>query len=236
MERRILSSTSKDIFEAFRRDEWPFRHDEFDEWPAHMRPPMHMRTGRLAFDPITMTAVAAAGATAASSASAALPAIGAGSALAGGGIGAIGNIMAGNNAAAMGQYQAQELNQQGETATATGQRAMLEERRKTGLVESSLQARAAGSGGTSTDPSVLGLGRQIAQRGEYNALMDLSQGQNQAAGLQNQASAAQYGGQIGQQGDQWSAAGTLAGGAGSFARSLQYGSLPQYSSYAPALA
>lgn len=151
------------------------------------------------------------------------------STIASAGIGAAGTLAAGNNAAAMGQYQNQEYQQQAETATATGQRAMLEERRKTGLVESSLQARAAGAGGTATDPSVLGLGSQIAKRGEYNALMDLSQGQNQAAGLENQGSAAVYGGKIAKIGDEWSAAGTLAGGAGSFARTLQYGSLPQYS-------
>ena len=151
------------------------------------------------------------------------------------GLGAAGTIAGGNNAVALGKYQQAEYNQQAQTAVATGQRAMLEERRKTGLVESSLQARAAGSGGTSTDPSVIGLGRQIAQRGEYNALMDLSQGQNQSAGLENQGSAARYGGQIAQIGDQWSAAGTLAGGAGSFARTLQYGSLPQYSQVGPPL-
>lgn len=176
---------------------------------------MHMRTGRLAFDPVTMTGISLA-ATAASA-----------------GIGAAGTIAAGNNAAAMGQYQQKEYEQQAETATATGQRSMLEERRKTGLVESSLQARAAGAGGTATDPSVLGLGSQIAKRGEYNALMDLSQGQNQAAGLQNQGNAAVYGGTIAQEGDQWSAAGTLAGGVGSFANTLRYGQgkLPSYGSY-----
>ena len=148
------------------------------------------------------------------------------------GIGAAGTLAAGNNATAMGQYQSAELGQQAQTATATGQRAMLEERRKTGLVESSLQARAAGSGGTSTDPSVLNLGANIAKRGEYNALMDLSQGQNQAAGLENQGSAAKYGGQIAKIGDEYTAAGTIAGGAGSFANTLRFGqnSLPQYSS------
>ncbi len=139
-------------------------------------------------------------------------------------IGAAGTIAAGNNAAAMGQYQQQEYAQQAETATATGQRAMLEERRKTGLVESTLQARAAGGGGSATSGSALSLNRQIAGRGEYNALMDLSQGQNQAAGLTNMGNAAAYSGQLAKQGDDMSAIGTIAGGAGSFAQTYMYGS------------
>ena len=150
-------------------------------------------------------------------------------------IGAAGQMAAGRNAAAMGQYQSQEYAQQGETATATAQRAMEEERRKTGLVESTLQARAAGGGGSATAPSTLNVGGQIARRGEYNALMDLSQGENQQAGLTNQGQAAAYGGQIAQQGDTYSAIGTIAGGAGSFARTMMMGSggMPQYSTNNP---
>lgn len=151
------------------------------------------------------------------------------------GIGAAGTIASGENAVAMGKYQQAEYQQQGETAEATGQRAMLEERRKTGLVQSTLQARAAGSGGSATAPSTLNLSGQIAKRGEYNALMDLSQGQNQQLGLEGQGDTAAYGGKIAQIGDTYSSIGTVAGGAGSFARTLQYGSgnLPQYASYNP---
>ncbi len=159
----------------------------------------------IACDPITMTTIAL------------------GSTLASTAVGAAGTMAAGSNAAAMGQYQQAEYVQQGETATATAQRAMLEERRKTGLVESSLQARSAASTGSSTDPSTLKLGSDIAKRGEYNALMDLSQGENQQAGLTNMGNAAEYGGQIAQEGDEYSAAGTIASGAGSFARTYMYG-------------
>lgn len=138
-------------------------------------------------------------------------------------IGAIGQVNAGQNAAAMGQYQSAEYAQQADTATATAQRGMEEERRKAGLVESTLQTRAAGGGGSATAPSTLNVGSQIAKRGEYNALMTLSAGQDQSAGLTNQGQAAAYGGRIAQQGDDMSAIGTIAGGAGSFARTLQYG-------------
>ena len=172
------------------------------------------------FDPISMTAMLA---TAGAAASAAATPIALASTVASAGLGAAGTLAAGRNAQAMGQYQAQEYAQQGETATATGQRAMLEERRKTGLVESSLQSRAAGNGGTATSGSALSLDRQIGGRGEYNALMDLSQGENQSAGLTNMGSAAKYGGDIASEGDTYSALGTIAGGAGSFARTYGYG-------------
>ena len=151
------------------------------------------------------------------------------------GVGAAGTLAAGNNAVAMGQYQAKEYEQQGETATATAQRAAEEERRKTGLVESTLQARAAGGGASATAPSTLNVAGDIARRGEYNALMDLSQGENQQSGLTNMGQAAQYSGKIAQIGDTYSALGTIAGGAGSFARTLQYGSggIPQYGGGSP---
>ena len=105
-------------------------------------------------------------------------------------MGAAGTMAAGDNAVAMGKYQAAEYEQQAESATAMGQRSMLEERRKAGLVESTLQARAAGGGASATAPSTLNVAGEIAKRGEYNALMDLSSGQNQAAGLTNMGQAA----------------------------------------------
>ena len=144
-------------------------------------------------------------------------------------IGAAGTMAAGDNAVAMGKYQAAEYEQQAESATAMGQRSMLEERRKAGLVESTLQARAAGGGASATAPSTLNVAGEIAKRGEYNALMDLSSGQNQAAGLTNMGQAAMYGGKIAQEGDMYSAAGTIAGGAGSLTRTLMGGGgVPPY--------
>jgi hypothetical protein len=152
-----------------------------------------------------------------------LTALAVGSTVVAGGLGAAGTIAGGQNAKAMGQFQQAEYAQQGETATATAQRAMLEQRREGTLVESTLQARSAGQGTTSTDPSTLNLGRQIAGRSEYSALMDLSQGENQQAGLTNMGAAAAYGGNIAQTGDMYSAYGTIAGSAGSAFRTLSYG-------------
>jgi hypothetical protein len=201
-----MSSTfRKGDLERFRKDHWPHCHDEFDNWPRHMRPPMHMRSMALAFDPITMTVISLAG-TAIST-----------------GIGAAGTIAAGQNAQAMGRYQQAQYAQQAENSTATAQRSAQEDRRQTGLVQSKLQALSAAQGGSATDPSVLKLSGDIAGRGEYKALMDLSSGEDQAAGLTNMGAAAKYGGDLAKQGDELSAAGTIASGIGSFASNYRTG-------------
>lgn len=157
------------------------------------------------FDPFTMT-LASLGMTAA-----------------GAGASAAGTIAAGNNAAALGQFQQQEYNAQAQTALATGQRSMLEQERQTGLVQSQLQARAASSGASATGGSPLSLSRQIAGQGEYNALMDFSQGQNQSVGLTNMGDAAKYQGDLSKSMAPMSAFGSVAGAAGSAFRTLSYG-------------
>ena len=149
-------------------------------------------------------------------------------------ISAAGSIAAGQNAQAMGEHQRQEYAQQGMNATATAQRGMLEERRKTGLVESALQARAAANGGSATSPTALKLGEDIAGRGEYNALMTLSAGKDQETGLLNQGNTAAYAGRLARKADNLSALGTIAGGAGSFASTYMMGTgkWPGYAGYA----
>jgi hypothetical protein len=140
----------------------------------------------------------------------------------GAGISAAGTLAAGANAQQMGQFQQQEYEQQAETATATGQRAMLEDQRQGQIVGSQLQARAAASGASATSPSTINLAGRIAGRSEYDSLMNLSQGENQAAGLTNMGDAAKYQGDLSEAMAPWSAAGTLAGGAGSMFRTLAY--------------
>lgn len=161
-----------------------------------MRPPLRFATTALAFGPL-------------------LAPVAIGASLLSAGIGAAGTIAGGRNAAALGQYQQGEYNQQAQTAVATGQRNAQDQQYQNRLVQSTLQARAAGSGASATSASTLGLSADIAKRGEYKSLMDLSQGQNQAAGLENIGQAARYGGTIAQQGDAYAAAGTIAGGIGS---------------------
>lgn len=131
-----------------------------------------------------------------------------------------GTLAAGKNAQALGQYQNLQYQAEADNAVATAQRQMIDQQRQGGLVQSTLQARAAAGGGTATSPSILNVGSQIAGRSEYNALMDLSSGQDAAAGYLNQGQAAIYGGNLAQQASVYSAAGTVASGAGSMFRTF----------------
>lgn len=124
-----------------------------------------------------------------------------------------------------------EQNATGEIAAA--QRQALEKRREAKLLTGSLQARAAGSGVDAGVGSPVVAAGEIAGRGEYQALMDMFQGQNVASGLRNKAAGMRYGaqitryggdieaeeGQMRQRASRTSALATLAGGIGSAATS-----------------
>ena len=114
---------------------------------------------------------------------------------------------------------------------AAAQRTMLEKRRESRFLQSKLQARAAASGGGADDPGVLDLTGDIAQRGEYDALMEMYRGENRARGLEDQAtgsrmsgSAALYEGEAKKSASRLSAMGTIIGGASSMYG--QYNKLP----------
>ena len=153
--------------------------------------------GGAVFDPITMTI-----------ASIATTAIGTA-------VSAAGAMAAGQNAQAMGNFQQQEYAQQGENDIATSQRKMLEQQRRTQLVQSTLIARGAGNGENTSVGSDVKLSSDIAGRGTYNSLMDLSQGQNAAAGLTNMGSAAKYQGDLTDAMAPYAAIGDVASGASS---------------------
>jgi hypothetical protein len=70
---------------------------------------------------------------------------------------------------------------------AVAQRQAIDDRRKTQLVQSQLQARAAAGGGSAVDPSILTLSQGIAGQGEYNALSKLAAGETSGAALDYQA-------------------------------------------------
>lgn len=127
-------------------------------------------------------------------------------------------------------YRATQLRQQAQEARAGQQRVALETRRKGGLVQSTLRARAAASGAGATDQTVLGLGEQIAGRTEYESLLEMYKGENAARGMEDAANAAIYQGDVAKRGSEYKAAGygyqtagTLAQSAGSMAS--QFGSL-----------
>jgi hypothetical protein len=127
-------------------------------------------------------------------------------------------------------YRATQLRQQAQEARAAQQRVALETRRKGGLAQSTLRARAAAGGGGATDNSVLNLTGQIAGRTEYESLLEMYKGENAARGMEDAAEAAIYQGKVAERGAQYKAAGygfqtqgTLAASAGSMAS--QFGGL-----------
>jgi hypothetical protein len=128
------------------------------------------------------------------------------------------------------EYRATQLRQQAQEARAAQQRVALETRRKGGLAQSTLRARAAAGGGGATDNSVLKLTGEIAARTEYESLLEMYKGENAARGMEDAAEAAIYQGKVAERGAQYKAAGygfqtqgTLAASAGSMAQ--QFGGL-----------
>lgn len=140
--------------------------------------------------------------------------IGVGTSALGSGISAAGTIAGGQMAKSMADFEAKQLTNEGQTAVASSQRTMQEQQRRTALVQSTLQSRAAAGGGTATDPTVIKLGSDIAGRGEQNALMDLFEGQNRQSQYAGEAEGRRYSGEAAEIGSQLSAAGTIAGGVG----------------------
>ena len=169
----------------------------------------HRLLSRPVFDPLTATAAALS--------------------VGGSAVSAMGTLAGGKAAMQAGQYAQQSheftARQQGQAAKearAVGQRSAFEKRREGDLLDSKLQARAAASGGGATDPTVLDLSGDIAQRSEYDALFEMYKGENKARGLQDAALASRMSGQAAlfegeakRKASYLSAAGTLIGSAGS---------------------
>lgn len=122
---------------------------------------------------------------------------GMGGTMAAGKAGKIGAAIQGQAAQQAAEYRATQLRQQAQEARAGAQRMALETRRKGGLVQSTLRARAAASGAGATDQTVLGLTGDLAARTEYQSLLEMYNGENKARGLEDAAEAALYQGKIG---------------------------------------
>jgi hypothetical protein len=84
-------------------------------------------------------------------------------------------------------FKAAQEDQAAQESRAASQRTALEKDRQATLLQSTLQANAAASGGGAADPTVVGLGQDIAGRGEYQSLMDMYTGENRARGIEDQA-------------------------------------------------
>lgn len=124
-------------------------------------------------------------------------------------------LQGGDAARKMAGYEAGQLRSNANNAIAASQRTALEERRKTNLLNSRVQAVAASSGGGATDPTVLNIMGDIAGQGEYNALTELYNGQSQADYLRSEANARIREGKIAQSAAKTNAFSTVLSGASS---------------------
>lgn len=133
----------------------------------------------------------------------------------GGMISAGGTLAGGAAAKASGDYEAEVLKDNAAQAFASGQRTALDTDLKAKMAMSKSTAIAAGSGVNAGAGSPVTNVGEIAQRGSYQAGMDLFNGESKATGLLNEAQAAKWAGEQAERASYWTAAGTLAGSAGS---------------------
>lgn len=89
-------------------------------------------------------------------------------------------------------YKAKQLEVNAGQARAQGQRQSIEARRAGRLAESKLQSQAAASGGSASDATVVNLAQDIGADGEYNALTQLYNAEEQARGMEGEASISRY--------------------------------------------
>lgn len=125
---------------------------------------------------------------------------------------AVGQIQAGQSQQAAYNYEAQIARTNADQALAASQRAAIQRQREGTLAIETAQARAAGSGGGATDPTVLNIEGNLRKQGTYNALTELYSGSEQARGLQQEASTDVYKGDLASSAGYRSAFGTAISG------------------------
>lgn len=135
------------------------------------------------------------------------------------GIGAITTASAQRNAGKAAQneadYEAQMANIQAGQEQAASQRTMLDKQREKELAQSTLQARAASSGGGALDPSVVNIMGDLESQGTLNEQNALYTGDSKAAALRQSAALKTYSGQVANANGQQASTATLVSGASS---------------------
>ena len=114
-------------------------------------------------------------------------------------VSAVGTIAAGaaaarqaNAQAAAQEHAARIADQKAMQERAVAQRQAFEKRRDGRLATSTLIARAAASGASATDPTIVNLGGDIAGRSEYLALSDMARGEQGGRDQENRAALARW--------------------------------------------
>jgi hypothetical protein len=166
--------------------------------------------GEVCYDPVTLAAMG----TAVASAAQVIAPI---ATVAGTVLGYQGAMAQGKAAQAAANYEAQQMEMQGkeELAAAGAERDQL--RRKKELAQSTLQANAAASGFSATDPTALNLAEDIEEYGTLQEQMAMYGGSSRAAGRKAQAEAARMTGRAAMQGARYKAMGTVLSGVSTLA-------------------
>lgn len=106
------------------------------------------------------------------------------------------------------EFQARQADQAAAGARASGQRDMFDVQRTQKQALGTLQANAAASGGSASDNTVVQLAKDVAGRGEYEALTAMYNGENTARGYEDTAAGLRYSGAVAKYGAEETAAAT----------------------------
>lgn len=132
----------------------------------------------------------------------------------GGGISAGGALASGTAAKNSATFKAEQLNQNASQAIASNQRQALDTEQRTRLAISSATARAGASGVAADTGSPVTNTGELAQRGSYQALTQMFNGESTATGLYNEAAGDIYSGDAAEKASYLAAGGDIASTAG----------------------
>lgn len=138
--------------------------------------------------------------------------------LAGAAVSAAGTIAAGKAQKDAKEFEAKQLEIQGQEERAAAQREVESKQKERDLILSRQQAVSAASGLGALDPTVQDLAGDVVQESSFQTGMMTYGAEERARGRRAQAAAARYEGDAALKGAKFAAAGTLIGGIGSFAK------------------
>jgi len=146
-------------------------------------------------------------------------------------VSAAGTMAAGKAAKQAANFEAQQLEIKAKEEQAAAQLEAGEHRKQKNLALSKLQANAAASGFTATDPTSLAIADEISRYGTMQEQIAQYGGKSRRAGLESQAVARRMEGKAAASAARTSAFGTIIGGVSSFAKKFDVGSSSGQSSY-----
>ena len=108
------------------------------------------------------------------------------------GLAVAGTVGAGIAAKKEGEFKAKQAERVAADERAAASRESEDQRRKTAYVMSEQKAKAASSGAGVTNPTILDIIGETAQRGDYVSRSKIASGENKASGYLDQAAASRY--------------------------------------------